>query len=55
MKTERLLLRFSDGTGEWQTPATAPDVGSIIRRAGGPSPPSTGHRGYDRRRAPSSA
>jgi hypothetical protein len=34
MKTERLLLRYSDGTSEWQTPATVPDLGSTIRRAG---------------------
>lgn len=34
MKTDCLLLRFSDGTSEWQTPGTVPEVGAIIRRAG---------------------
>lgn len=32
MKTHRLLLRFSDGASEWQTPGTVPEVGAIVRR-----------------------
>jgi hypothetical protein len=34
MKIDRLLLRFSDGTSEWQTPGTVPEVGAIVRRGG---------------------
>ena len=32
MQTERLLLRFPDGTNEWRAPPTMPDVGLIVRR-----------------------
>lgn len=34
VKADRLLLRFSDGTSEWQTPGTVPEVGAIVRRGG---------------------
>ena len=32
MPSERLLLRYSDGTNEWRSPPTVPDVGSTVRR-----------------------
>ena len=32
MPSERLLLRFSDGTSEWRIPATAPEIGSTFAR-----------------------
>lgn len=34
MRSDRLLLRYSDGTSEWRDPPTVPSLGSIIRRAG---------------------
>jgi hypothetical protein len=34
MRVERLLLQYSDGGCEWRQPATVPDVGEIITRAG---------------------
>ena len=32
MPSDRLILRFADGTSEWRQPTTVPEVGSTLHR-----------------------